>query len=139
MISEFNFTNLLTRLQVIENAEDFQSAVDEFESWLPRVSSVVQQFGPISSDPKEIKKQLKEAEASQTWFDLFNLFKTISHYLGPGATEKHYVVICFNFWFSSASNKGTFQDILLVELRECLPKENRPLVMSPISAVNKPT
>lgn len=49
---------------MIENAEDFQSAVEVFESWLPRVSSVVQQFGPISSDPKEIKKQLKEAEAS---------------------------------------------------------------------------
>lgn len=49
---------------MIENAEDFQSAVEMFESWLPRVSSVVQQFAPISSDPKEIKKQLKEAEAS---------------------------------------------------------------------------
>ena len=57
---------LPARVQVIENAEDFQSAVEVFEAWLPRVSSVVQQFAPISSDPKEIKKQLKEAEASHT-------------------------------------------------------------------------
>ena len=55
-----------TRQQVIENVEDFESAVEMFESWLPGVSTVVQQFGPISSDPKEIKKQLKEAEASHT-------------------------------------------------------------------------
>lgn len=49
---------------MIENAEDFQSAVYEFESWLPTVSSAVQQFAPISSDVDGIKKQLKEAEAS---------------------------------------------------------------------------
>ena len=66
MISKLWFTILPILLQVIENAEDFQSAVEMFESWLPRVSSVVQQFAPISSEPKEIKKQLKEAEVSHT-------------------------------------------------------------------------
>ena len=64
---------------MIENAEDFQSAVEEFESWLPRVSSVVQQFGPISSDPKEIKKQLKEAEVSLNLTCLTSLVKIRLH------------------------------------------------------------
>lgn len=49
-------------MQVIENAENFHDAVYEFESWLPSVSAVVQQFGPIASDAEEIKKQLKEAQ-----------------------------------------------------------------------------
>lgn len=42
----------------------------EFEAWLPKVSTVVQQFAPISSHPAGIKKQLKEAEAS-----IFNFCK----------------------------------------------------------------
>ena len=50
-------------LQVIENAEDFQTAIFEFEAWLPKVSAAVQQFEPISSNLGGIKKQLKEAEA----------------------------------------------------------------------------
>lgn len=49
-------------MQVIENAENFHDAIYEFESWLPSVSAVVQQFGPIASDAEEIKKQLKEAQ-----------------------------------------------------------------------------
>jgi len=66
-------THRLIDLQVIANAEEFQDAVYEFEAWLPSVSSAVQQFEPISSNPVEIKKQLKEAEASQTSLTCFKL------------------------------------------------------------------
>ena len=49
---------------MIANAEEFQDAVFEFESWLPSVTSAVQQFEPVASEPVEIKKQLTEAEVS---------------------------------------------------------------------------
>ena len=55
---------------MIANAEEFQGAVLEFESWMPSVTSAVQQFEPIASDPVDIKKQLKEAEVSH-FFDRF--------------------------------------------------------------------
>lgn len=49
---------------MIANAEEFQDVVLEFESWLPSVTSAVQQFEPVASEPVEIKKQLTEAEVS---------------------------------------------------------------------------
>ena len=49
---------------MITNAEEFQGALLEFESWLPSIASAVEKFEPIASDPVEIKEQLIEAEAS---------------------------------------------------------------------------
>jgi hypothetical protein len=47
---------------VITNVEEFQGALNQFESWLPEAMAAVQRFEPISSEPEEIKKQLKEVE-----------------------------------------------------------------------------
>lgn len=49
---------------MITNAEEFQGALLEFESWLPSIASAVEKFEPIASDPVDIKEQLIEAEAS---------------------------------------------------------------------------
>lgn len=49
---------------VINNVETFHGALDQFESWLPEAMKAVQSFTPISSDPEEIKVQLKEVEVS---------------------------------------------------------------------------
>lgn len=67
-----NYKEVLDRLEqeqikldaMIANAEEFQDVVLEFESWLPSVTSAVQQFEPVASEPVEIKKQLTEAEVS---------------------------------------------------------------------------
>lgn len=49
---------------VIDNMETFQGALNQFESWLPEAMMAVQSFKPISSEPEEIKRQLKEVEVS---------------------------------------------------------------------------
>ena len=114
---------------MIENAEDFQSAVDEFELWLPRVSSVVQQLGPISSVPGEIKKQLKEAEASLANHLTFVTCLKVSSLLENYCTLCSAVLCCavhlsigkdtcraplVKMFPSRSSNKTTFADVLLV-------------------------
>ncbi|EDO29907.1 predicted protein [Nematostella vectensis] len=48
---------------VISNAEDFEGALNTFESWLPEAMASVQGFKPISAEPDELKKQLAEVEA----------------------------------------------------------------------------
>lgn len=60
-----------TKLEdVIDNVETFQGALNQFESWLPEAMSAVQSFTPISSDPEEVKRQLKEVEVCDMIFCL---------------------------------------------------------------------
>lgn len=47
---------------VIANVEQFEGALSQFESWLPEAMAAVQRFEPISSEPEELKRQLKEVE-----------------------------------------------------------------------------
>ena len=58
---------------MIENAEEFQGAVQNFESWLPKVSTAVKQFEAIAAEPDEIKKQLDEAQVGKS--DIFLHFQ----------------------------------------------------------------
>lgn len=54
-----------TKLEnVIDNVEAFQGALSQFESWLPEAMLAVQSFKPISCEPEEIQRQLKEVEVS---------------------------------------------------------------------------
>mgnify|MGYP001793813857 CR=1 FL=1 len=46
----------------ISNAEEFQKAVQELESWLPVATENIASLQPISTEPDTVKKQLEDLE-----------------------------------------------------------------------------
>ena len=47
---------------VIENAEEFQTASDEFADWLKDATRIAHSYAPIGQDPDVLKNQLNEVE-----------------------------------------------------------------------------
>lgn len=61
---------------VIANVEQFEGALSQFESWLPEAMAAVQRFEPISSEPEELKRQLKEVEVRSLFLPINTDFLT---------------------------------------------------------------
>ena len=74
---------------MIENAEEFQTASDEFSDWLKNATKTVQSYDPVSVDPEKLKQQLDEVQVTLRTVFVISLDTSHIHGHNHGRSHSH--------------------------------------------------